>query len=81
MKVYKTNVVLDRHGSVTLPVELLNIAKLEPGDRLDIMVAASKEESDYILNNLPDDLRQIFGELGINPDTVREVMRKEGYFL
>ncbi len=39
MKLYKTNVVLDRCGSITLPMELLN------------------------------------------PETVREVMRKEGYFV
>lgn len=81
MKLYKTNVVLDRCGSITLPMELLRIAKLEPGDRLNIMVAEVEDESDDILYNLPDDLRQLFAELGVNPETVREVMRKEGYFV
>lgn len=38
-------------------------------------------ETDDILDNLPDDLRELFDMLGINPDTVREVMRKEEYFV
>ena len=81
MKLYKKNLVLNRCGSVTLPMELLRIAKLEPGDRLNIMVVEVEDESDDILYNLPGDLRQLFDELGVNPETVREVMRKEGYFV
>ena len=34
-----------------------------------------------ILDNLPDELRELFANIGIDPDTVREVMRKEGYFV
>ena len=34
-----------------------------------------------ILNNLPHELRGLFDELGVDPGTVREVMRKEGYYL
>ena len=34
-----------------------------------------------ILDNLPEDLRDLFDDLGIKPDTVREVMRKESYFV
>jgi hypothetical protein len=36
-------------------------------------------ESD-VLDRLPDGLREIFRSFGIHPDTVREVMKKEGYF-
>jgi len=34
-----------------------------------------------ILDNLPDELRELFANIGVEPDTVREVMRKEGYFV
>lgn len=37
-------------------------------------------ESD-VLDNLPDELHDLFSELGVDPETVREVMRKDGYFI
>lgn len=33
------------------------------------------------LNRLPEELTELFQELGIHPDTIREVMKKEGYFI
>ena len=32
-----------------------------------------------ILDRLPDDLRALFADLGIDPDTVREVMKEGGF--
>ena len=31
-----------------------------------------------LLDSLPDELRELFDDLGIHPDTVREVMRSGG---
>lgn len=33
------------------------------------------------LNRLPEELTELFQELGIHPDTIREIMKKEGYFI
>ena len=33
-----------------------------------------------LLDSLPDELRQLFDDLGINPETVREVMRNGGVY-
>lgn len=68
---------------LTLPNELLEAAEIPEGSDLNIVCADRAiviMEAD-ILDNLPDELRELFDQLGINPDTVREVMRKEGYFV
>jgi bifunctional DNA-binding transcriptional regulator/antitoxin component of YhaV-PrlF toxin-antitoxin module len=73
----------DEEGDLTLPNGLLEAAGIPMGSDLEIVCTAGAiviTESD-VLDNLPDELRELFGELGINPGTVREVMRKEGYFL
>ena len=73
----------DEEGDLTLPNGLLEAAEIPVGSDLEIVCAAGAiviMESD-VLDNLPDDLRELFGELGIDPGTVREVMRKEGYFV
>lgn len=33
-----------------------------------------------LLDSLPDELRQLFDDLGINPETVRAVMRNGGVY-
>ncbi|ACV62340.1 hypothetical protein Dtox_1476 [Desulfofarcimen acetoxidans DSM 771] len=81
MKQFNTEAVLDKRGRITLSADLLNAAKLEPGDVLSVTVTVGQLENEDILGNLPEDLRELFDNLGINPDTVREVMRKEGYFV
>lgn len=73
----------DDEGGLTLPNELLEAAEIPEGSDLDIFCADGAiviMEAD-ILNNLPDELRELFNKLGVDPGTVREVMRKEGYFV
>ncbi|WP_088225867.1 hypothetical protein [Desulfosporosinus sp. FKB] len=73
----------DEEIDLTLPNTLLEAAEIPEGSDLEIICAPGIivfKESD-ILDNLPDELRELFGQLGIHPDTVREVMRKEGYFV
>ena len=73
----------DEEIDLTLPNTLLEAAEIPEGSDLEIICALGIiviKESD-ILDNLPDELRELFGQLGIHPDTVREVMRKEGYFV
>ena len=73
----------DEEGDLTLPNDLLEAADIPEGSDLEIVCTAGAIviiKSD-ILDNLPDELRELFGELGIDPGTVREVMRKDGYFI
>jgi bifunctional DNA-binding transcriptional regulator/antitoxin component of YhaV-PrlF toxin-antitoxin module len=73
----------DEEGDLTLPNGLLDAADIPEGSDLEIVCTAGAiviMESD-VLDNLPDELRELFGELGIDPSTVREVMRKDGYFI
>lgn len=73
----------DEEGDLTLPNDLLEAADIPEGSDLEIVCTAGAiviMESD-VLDNLPDELRELFGELGIDPGTVREVMRKDGYFI
>lgn len=73
----------DEEGDLTLPNGLLEAAEIPVGSDLEIVCTAGAiviMESD-VLDNLPDELRELIGELGIDPGTVREVMKKEGYFV
>lgn len=70
-------------GELTLPNDLLEAAEISEGSDLEIVCTAGAIvilESD-ILDNLPEELHDLFSELGIDPETVREVMRKDGYFI
>ena len=70
-------------GDLSLPDDLLEAAEIPEGSDLEIVCTAGAiviMESD-ILDSLPDELRGLFEDLGIHPDTVREVMKKEGYFV
>lgn len=65
-----------------LPHDLLRAAGIPIDGDLDVTCVPGAiiiRESD-ILDRLPDGLREIFRSFGIHPDTVREVMKKEGYF-
>ncbi len=70
-------------GELTLPNDLLEAAEISEGSDLEIVCTAGAIvilESD-ILDNLPEELHDLFSELDIDPETVREVMRKDGYFI
>ena len=63
---------------LTLPHELLEAAEIPVDSDLEIICGSGAVvilESD-LLEDLPDDLRELFDELGIRPEVVREVMRK-----
>lgn len=63
---------------LTLPHELLEAAEIPVDSDLEIICGSGAVvilESD-LLEDLPDDLRELFDELGIHPEVVREVMRK-----
>ena len=65
-----------------LPHDLLRAAGILIDGDLDVTCVPGAiiiRESD-VLDRLPDGLREIFRSFGIHPDTVREVMKKEGYF-
>ena len=65
-----------------LPHDLLRAAGIPIDGDMDVTCVPGAiiiRESD-ILDRLPDGLREIFRSFGIHPDTVREVMKKEGYF-
>lgn len=73
----------DEENDLTLPNTLLEAAEIPEGSDLEVICAPGTiviKEAD-ILDNLPDELRELIGQLGIHPDTIREVMRKEGYFV
>ncbi|MHB1406044.1 MAG: hypothetical protein ACYCV0_10705 [Desulfitobacteriaceae bacterium] len=66
-----------------IPHELLESANIPLDSDLDVISAEGAiviVPSD-IINRLPDELRGLFEDLGIDPSTVRDVMRKEGYFV
>lgn len=65
-----------------LPHDLLRAAGIPVDGNLDVTCVPGViiiRESD-VLDRLPDGLREMFRSFGIHPDTVREVMKKEGYF-
>lgn len=67
----------------SLPHELLQAAGIPVDSDLDVTCypgAIVIKESD-ILNRLPDVFKALFHSYGIHPETVREVMKKEGYFV
>lgn len=66
-----------------IPLKLLKSASIPLDSDLEVISAGGAiviVPSD-VLDRLPDELRGLFEDLGIDPSTVREVMRKEGYFV
>ena len=68
---------------LNLPGEVLEGAGISADSDLEIIWGdgAIVILASDILNRLPEELAGLFQELGIHPDTIREVMRKEGYYL
>lgn len=67
----------------SLPKALLLAAGISPDSDLEVTCIPGTitiKESD-ILNRLPESLSSLFQSFGINPENVREVMKKEGYFI
>jgi len=70
----------DEDAELTLPHELLEAAEIPLDSDLEIVCARGTVvilQAD-LLDSLPDELRELFDDLGIHPDTVREVMRSGG---
>lgn len=73
----------EEEDDLALPVEWLEAAGIPEESDLEVMCTPGAiliKEADR-LNNLPEDLKTLFARLNINPDTVREVMEQEGYFV
>lgn len=67
-------------AEITLPHKLLEAADIPVDSDLEIICTSGAVvilETD-LLDTLPDDLRELFDDLGIHPDIVREVMRSGG---
>ncbi|WP_143321170.1 hypothetical protein [Clostridium sp. HBUAS56010] len=73
----------DDEDGLNLPVELLEDAGISADSDLEIICGdgAIVILASDILYQLPEELTGLFQELGVHPDTVREVMRKEGYLV
>lgn len=70
----------DGDAELTLPHELLEAAEIPVDSDLEIVCAKGALvilEAD-LLDSLPGELRDLFDNLGIHPDTVRDVMRNGG---
>lgn len=67
---------------LNLPGEVMEGAGISADSDLEIICCdgAIVILASDILNRLPEELAGLFQELGIHPDTIREVMRKEGYY-
>ncbi len=69
-------------SELSLPKEWLDAAGIPEDSDLEVACAPGVimiREEDR-LERLPDELKELFARLEVNPDTVREVMKKEGYF-
>lgn len=67
--------------SLTIPHDLLEAAQISIGSDLEVLCTngAIVILASDILDELPDELAELFADLGISPDTVREVMRNGGH--
>ncbi len=73
----------EEEDDLTLPYSLLEDANIPLDSDLDIICGDReiKIRPADPLDRLPDELHGLFDNLGIHSDTVREVMKKEGYFV
>lgn len=71
----------DDVDSLTIPHDLLEAAQISIGSDLEVLCTngAIVILASDILDELPDELAELFADLGISPDTVREVMRNGGH--
>lgn len=82
----------DSDGEVdglSLSAEMLEDAGFRPGELLEIVCGDRKieitpREAEFVptdpLDRMPKGLRELFDNLGVDPDTVREVMEEGAYF-
>lgn len=73
----------EEEGDLALPTEWLEAAGIPEESDLEVMCTPGAiliKEADR-LDNLPEDLKDLFTKLNINPDTVWEVMEQEEYFV
>ncbi|MTK06600.1 MAG: hypothetical protein F8N38_05875 [Hungatella sp.] len=73
----------EAEDGLNLPGEVMDGAGISADSDLEIICgdgAIVILASDF-LNRLPEELAGLIHELGIHSDTIREVMRKEGYYL
>ena len=68
-------------SDLALPHDVLEAAEISEDADLDLICVkgAVVITAGDLLDGLPDELRRLFDELGIDPDTVRDIMR-EGHF-
>jgi len=71
----------DDGDSLTLPHDLMEAAQIPIDSDLEVLCTAGAIVilASDILDELPDELAELFSNLGISPDTVREVMRSGGH--
>lgn len=71
----------DDGNSLSLPNELLNAAQIPVDSDLEVLCTngAIVILAADVLNELPEELGQLFADLGIDPETVRGVIREGGY--
>lgn len=72
----------DEEG-LNIPGEVLEGAGIPVDSDLEIIYGdgAIVILASNALNQLPEELTELFQELGIHPDIIWDVMRKEGYFI
>lgn len=73
----------EEEDGLNIPGEVLEGAGISADSDLEIICGdgAIVILTSDSLNRLPEELTELFQELGIHPDTIREVMKKEGYFI
>lgn len=79
----------DETDGLSLSAEMLEDAGFHPGELLEIVCGDRKiqitpREAESVpadpLDRMPKELRELFDDLGVDPNTVREVMEKGAYF-
>lgn len=74
------NILEDNQAELTLPLDILEKAEIPYNSDLEVVCtrgAVVIVEAD-LTDRLPEELRELFGDLGISEDTVREVLRNGG---
>ena len=73
----------DEDDGLNIPKELLEEAGIPCGSELEIICGEGSllVQASDTSEQLPKELAELFQELGIHPDTVREIMKKEGYLV
>lgn len=79
----------DETDGLSLSAEMLEDAGFHPGELLEIVcgdrrIEITPRETEFVpidpLDRMPKELRELFDDLGVDPDTIREVMEEGAYF-